>query len=140
MVMASSSHFLRFKDDTPGVLIDFLTLVERGLHAQVTTVRTDKGTEFLNKTLHAYFAKEGIRHETSTARTPEQNSVAERRNRTLVKVARTMLSAAKVPLFFWAEAITTTFFTQNRSLVIPRHEKTPYHIINARKPSVKFFH
>ncbi|GJS83713.1 retrovirus-related pol polyprotein from transposon TNT 1-94 [Tanacetum coccineum] len=51
-----------------------------------------------------------------------------------------MLSAAKVPLFFWAEAIATTSFTQNRSLVIPRHEKTPYHIINARKPSVKFFH
>ncbi|GJT74135.1 retrovirus-related pol polyprotein from transposon TNT 1-94 [Tanacetum coccineum] len=51
-----------------------------------------------------------------------------------------MLSAAKVPLFFWAEAIATTCFTQNRSLVIPRHEKTPYHIINGRKPSVKFFH
>ncbi|GKD83483.1 retrovirus-related pol polyprotein from transposon TNT 1-94 [Tanacetum coccineum] len=51
-----------------------------------------------------------------------------------------MLSVAKVPLFFWAEAIATTCFTQNRSLVIPRHEKTPYHIINGRKPSVKFFH
>ncbi|GJZ52732.1 retrovirus-related pol polyprotein from transposon TNT 1-94 [Tanacetum coccineum] len=134
------THFLRSKDETPGVLIDFLTLVQRGLHAQVTTVRTDKGTEFLNKTLHAYFAKEGIRHETSTARTPEQNGVVERRNRTLVEAARTMLSAAKVPLFFWAEAIATSCFTQNRSLVIPRHEKTPYHIINARKPSVKFFH
>ncbi|GJV24822.1 retrovirus-related pol polyprotein from transposon TNT 1-94 [Tanacetum coccineum] len=134
------THFLRSKDETPGVLIDFLTLVQRGLHAQVTTVRTDKGTEFLNKTLHAYFAKEGIRHETSTARTPEQNGVVERRNRTLVEAARTMLSAAKVLLFFWAEAIATACFTQNRSLVIPRHEKTPYHIINARKPSVKFFH
>ncbi|GKB62381.1 retrovirus-related pol polyprotein from transposon TNT 1-94, partial [Tanacetum coccineum] len=134
------THFLRSKDETPGVLIDFLTLVQRGLHAQVTTVRTDKGTEFLNKSLHAYFAKEGIRHETSTARTPEQNGVVERRNRTLVEAARTMLSAAKVPLFFWAEAIATACFTQNRSLVIPRHEKTPYHIINARKPSVKFFH
>ncbi|GJU39548.1 retrovirus-related pol polyprotein from transposon TNT 1-94 [Tanacetum coccineum] len=134
------THFLRSKDETPAVLIDFLTLVQRGLHAQVRTVRTDKGTEFLNKTLHAYFAKEGIRHETSTARTPEQNGVVERRNRTLVEAARTMLSAAKVPLFFWAEAIATTCFTQNRSLVIPRHEKTPYHIINGQKPSVKFFH
>ncbi|GJV40874.1 retrovirus-related pol polyprotein from transposon TNT 1-94 [Tanacetum coccineum] len=61
-------------------------------------------------------------------------------NRTLVEAARTMISATKVPLFFWAEAIATTCFTQNRSLVIPQHEKTPYHIINARKPSVKFFH
>ncbi|GKE90680.1 retrovirus-related pol polyprotein from transposon TNT 1-94 [Tanacetum coccineum] len=105
------THFLRSKDETPGVLIDFLTLVHRGLHAQVITVRTDKGTEFLNIW-----------------------------NRTLVEAARTMLSAAKFPLFFWAKAIATTCFTQNYSVVIPRHEKTPYHIINARKPSVKFFH
>nr|GFB38653.1 Gag-Pol polyprotein [Tanacetum cinerariifolium]GFB57734.1 Gag-Pol polyprotein [Tanacetum cinerariifolium] len=62
------------------------------------------------------------------------------RNRTLVEAARTMLSAVKVPLFFWAEAIATACFTQNRSLVIPLHEKTPYHIINDRKLSVKFFH
>nr|GFB25065.1 putative ribonuclease H-like domain-containing protein [Tanacetum cinerariifolium] len=61
-------------------------------------------------------------------------------NRTLVEAARTMLSTAKVPLFFWAEAIVTTCFTQNRSLVIPRHEKTPYNIINDRKPLVKLFH
>ncbi|GJT86861.1 integrase, catalytic region, zinc finger, CCHC-type containing protein, partial [Tanacetum coccineum] len=130
------------KDETPAVLIDFLTLVQRGLHAQVTIVQTDKGTEFLNKTLHGYFAKEEIRHKTSTARTHKQNGIVERRNRTLIKVAQTMLSAsaAKVPLFFWAEAIATTCFTQNHSHVIPRHQKTPYHIINARKPSVKFFH
>nr|GEV14863.1 hypothetical protein [Tanacetum cinerariifolium] len=66
--------------------------------------------------------------------------IVKRRNRTLVEAARTMLSVAKVPLFFWAEAIATACFTQNRSLVIPRHEKTPYHIINDRKPSVNFFH
>nr|GEV32520.1 hypothetical protein [Tanacetum cinerariifolium] len=73
-------------------------------------------TEFLNKTLHAYFASEGILHQTSISRTPKQNGFAERRNRTLVEAARTMLSVAKVPLFFWAEAIATTCFTQNRSL------------------------
>nr|GEW15330.1 hypothetical protein [Tanacetum cinerariifolium] len=115
-------------------------LVQRGLHAQVRIIQTDKGTKFLNQTLHAYFASEGIRHQTSVARTPKQNGVVERWNRTLVEAARTMLSAAKVPLFFWAEAIATACFTQNRSLVIPRHEKTPYYIINDRKPSVKFFH
>nr|GFA54425.1 integrase, catalytic region, zinc finger, CCHC-type, peptidase aspartic, catalytic [Tanacetum cinerariifolium] len=57
-------------------------------------------TKFLNKTLHAYFASEGILHQTSVARTPKQNGVVERRNRTLVEAARTMLSAVKVPLFF----------------------------------------
>nr|GEZ82864.1 Gag-Pol polyprotein [Tanacetum cinerariifolium] len=134
------THFLRSKDETPKVLIDFLRLVQRGLQAQVRIVRTDKGTEFLNQTLHAYFAAEGILHQTSVAQTTKQNGVVERRNRTLVEAARTMLSATKVPLFFWAEAISTTCFTQNRSLVIPRHEKTPYHIINDRKPSVKFFY
>nr|GEY41003.1 retrovirus-related Pol polyprotein from transposon TNT 1-94 [Tanacetum cinerariifolium] len=134
------THFLRSKDETPEVLIDFLRLVQRGLHAQVRTVRTDKGMEFLNKTLHAYFAALGITHQTLVARTPEQNGVVKRQNRTLVEVARTMLSTAKVPLFFWAEIISTTCFTQNRSLVIPRHEKTPYHIINEQKPSVKFFY
>nr|GEU33211.1 retrovirus-related Pol polyprotein from transposon TNT 1-94 [Tanacetum cinerariifolium] len=134
------THFLRSKDETPKVIIDFLRLVQRGLHAQVRIVQTNKGTEFLNKTLHAYFASEGINHQTSVARTPEQKGVVKTWNRTLVEAARTMLSAAKVPLFFWAEAIATTCFTQNRSLVIPRHEKTPYHIINDWKPSVKFFH
>nr|GEW75262.1 putative ribonuclease H-like domain-containing protein [Tanacetum cinerariifolium] len=90
--------------------------------------------------LKRIFAQEGIKHRTSTARTPEQNSIVERRNHTLVEATRTMLSAAKVPLFFWDEAIATTCFTQNRSLVIPRHEKTSYHIIDGRKLSVKFFH
>nr|GEV88335.1 reverse transcriptase domain-containing protein [Tanacetum cinerariifolium] len=97
-------------------------------------------TEFLNQTLHAYFTAEWILYQTSVARTPKQNGVVERRNRTLVEADRTMLSATKVLLFFWAKAIATACFTQNRSLVIPRHEKTPYHIINDRKPSVKFFH
>nr|GEZ44456.1 hypothetical protein [Tanacetum cinerariifolium] len=72
------THFLRSKDKTPKVLIDFLRLIQRGLHAQVRIVRTDKGTEFLNKTLHAYFASEGIDHQTSVAQTPKQNGVVER--------------------------------------------------------------
>nr|GEV20775.1 retrovirus-related Pol polyprotein from transposon TNT 1-94 [Tanacetum cinerariifolium] len=83
-----------------------------GLHAQVRTLRADKGTEFLNKTLHAYFTAEGIDHQTFVARTPEQNGVVKRWNRTLVEADRTMVSAAKVPLFFWAKAIATTCFTQ----------------------------
>nr|GEY61098.1 hypothetical protein [Tanacetum cinerariifolium] len=107
-----------------------------GLHAQVITVQTGKDTKFWNKTLHEYFAQEGIQHQTSVARTPGQNDVVERRNHALVEAARTMLSTAKVPLYFWAEEIATSCFTQNRSLVIPRHEKTPYHIINGQKLSI----
>nr|GFD09447.1 putative ribonuclease H-like domain-containing protein [Tanacetum cinerariifolium] len=92
---------LRSKDETPEVLIDFPRLVQRGLHAQVRIVRTDKGTEFLNKTLHAYFSSKGILHQTSVGRTPKQNGVVERRNRTLVEAARTMLSAANVHSQRW---------------------------------------
>ncbi|GKA58707.1 retrovirus-related pol polyprotein from transposon TNT 1-94 [Tanacetum coccineum] len=107
------TYFLRSKDETPKILIDFLKLIQRGLHAKVRTVQTDKDIEFLNKTLHAYFAQEGIEHQMSTARTLEQNSIVERQHRTLVEATRTMISAAKVPLFFWSEAIATTYFTKN---------------------------
>nr|GEW89524.1 hypothetical protein [Tanacetum cinerariifolium] len=79
----------------------------------IRIVRTDKGTKFLNKTLHAYFASEWILYQTSVARTPEQNGVVERWNHTLVEAARTILSITKVHLLFWAEAIATTCFTQN---------------------------
>ncbi|GKE58051.1 retrovirus-related pol polyprotein from transposon TNT 1-94 [Tanacetum coccineum] len=98
------------------------------------------GTEFLNKTLNAFFKEEGIKHQTSIPLTPKQNIIIKRGNRTLVKAARTMLSASKLPLFFWAEAIATACYTQNRSIIIPTHEKTEYHIINDRKPSIKHLH
>nr|GEV83664.1 retrovirus-related Pol polyprotein from transposon TNT 1-94 [Tanacetum cinerariifolium] len=88
------TYFLRSKDETPEVLIDFLRLVQRGLHAQVRIVRTDKGMEFLNKTLHAYFASEGILHQTSIARTPKQNGIVERRNH------RTVTTSNELDLLF----------------------------------------
>ncbi|GKE31475.1 retrovirus-related pol polyprotein from transposon TNT 1-94 [Tanacetum coccineum] len=129
--------FLRSKDETPEVLKDFFTMIQRNLLALVISIRTDRGTKFLNKTLHAFFKEEGIEHRTSTPRTPEHNGVVERRNRTLVEVARTMLSAFKLSLFFWAEAIATAGYTQNKSIIILTYEKTTYHIINDRKPSYK---
>ncbi|GJS83017.1 retrovirus-related pol polyprotein from transposon TNT 1-94 [Tanacetum coccineum] len=105
------THFLRSKDETPKVLKDFLNMIQRNLQALVITVRTDRGTLFLNKTLHAYFKEEGIEHKTSIPRTPEQNGVVERQNRTLVEAARTMLLASKLPLFFWAKTIATACYT-----------------------------
>nr|GEZ07368.1 retrovirus-related Pol polyprotein from transposon TNT 1-94 [Tanacetum cinerariifolium] len=132
--------FLHSKDETPEVLKDFLTMIQKKLQALVVTVRTDRGTEFLNKTLNAFFKEEGIEHQTSTARTPEQNGVVERWNCTLVEAARTMLLASQLPLFFWAEAIETACYTQNRSIIILTHDKTLYHIINDSKPSIKHLH
>ncbi|GJS53583.1 putative ribonuclease H-like domain, reverse transcriptase, RNA-dependent DNA polymerase [Tanacetum coccineum] len=81
-----------------------------------------------------------ISQQFSAARTPQQNGVVERRNRTLVEAARTMLTFANLPLFLWAEAIATACFTQNRSIIHKRFDKTPYELINKRKPNIKFFH
>ncbi|GJR86053.1 retrovirus-related pol polyprotein from transposon TNT 1-94 [Tanacetum coccineum] len=94
-------------DETPEVLKDFLMMIQRNLQALVIFVLTDRGTEFLNKTLNAFFKEEGIDHQTSTPRTPKQNDIVKRQNCTLIEAARTMLSASKLPLFFWAEAIAT---------------------------------
>nr|GEY44394.1 retrovirus-related Pol polyprotein from transposon TNT 1-94 [Tanacetum cinerariifolium] len=88
--------FLRSKDETPKVLKEFITMIQRNLQALVITVRTDRGTKFLNKTLNAFFKEEEIKHQTLTARTLEQNGVIKRQNRTLVEAARTMLTT----LFF----------------------------------------
>ncbi|GKA63442.1 retrovirus-related pol polyprotein from transposon TNT 1-94 [Tanacetum coccineum] len=130
------THFLRTKDEIPEVLKDFLKMIQRNLQAQVITIRTDKGTEFLDKILHAYFKEEGIEHQTSTPRTPEQNGVVERRNRTLIEAARTMLLASKLPLFFWAEARATVCYTQTEpSHHLPNRKYTISTSSMAKKPS-----
>nr|GEW94634.1 integrase, catalytic region, zinc finger, CCHC-type, peptidase aspartic, catalytic [Tanacetum cinerariifolium] len=76
---------------------------------------------------------------TGSTRTPQQNGVMERRIQTLVEAARTMLTFANLPLFLWAEAIATACFTQNRLIIHKRFDKTPYEIMNKRKPNIKFF-
>nr|GEZ48949.1 hypothetical protein [Tanacetum cinerariifolium] len=102
-------------------------------------VRTDNGTEFKNKTLAKFFDEVGITQQFFAARTTQQNSVVERRNRTLVKAARTMLTFANLPSFLWAEAITTACFTQNCLIIHKCFDKTPYELMNKRKPNIKFF-
>ncbi|GJX93018.1 integrase, catalytic region, zinc finger, CCHC-type containing protein, partial [Tanacetum coccineum] len=108
--------------------------------ASVNRKKTDNGTEFVNQTLREYYEKVGISHETSVARSPQQNGVIERRNRTLIEVARTMLIYAKAPLFLWAEAVATACYTQNRSIIRLRHGKTPYELLHDKLPDLLFFH
>nr|GEX67353.1 hypothetical protein [Tanacetum cinerariifolium] len=84
------------------------------LKIPVCRIRTDNGTEFVNQTLRDYYEEVGISHETSVARSPQQNGVVERRNRTLIEAVRTMLIYAQAPLFLWAE--------QNG--VVKRHNRT----------------
>ncbi|GKF31397.1 putative ribonuclease H-like domain-containing protein, partial [Tanacetum coccineum] len=79
-------------------------------------------------------------HEISVARSPQQNGVVERRNRTLIEVARTILIYAKALLFLWAEAVATGCYTQNRSIIRIRHGKTPYELLHDKPPDLSFFH
>ncbi|GJY52532.1 integrase, catalytic region, zinc finger, CCHC-type containing protein [Tanacetum coccineum] len=83
---------------------------------------------------------DSISHQTSVARTPQQNNVVERQNQTLVEAARTMLIFFKAPLFLWVKAIYTACYTQNRSLIRLRYNKTPYELMQDKKPDLSFFH
>ncbi|GJR55071.1 retrovirus-related pol polyprotein from transposon TNT 1-94 [Tanacetum coccineum] len=109
-------------------------------HRRLSHPKLYNGTEFVNQTLREYYEKVGISHETSVARSPQQNGVVERRNRTLIEVARTMLIYAKALLFLWAEAVATACYTQNRSIIRLRHGKTPYELLHDKLPDLSFFH
>nr|GEZ14185.1 retrovirus-related Pol polyprotein from transposon TNT 1-94 [Tanacetum cinerariifolium] len=97
-------HFLRSKDKAPEVIKTFLKRITVLHQSPVIVIRTDNGTEFKNQVLKKYFDSVGIYHQVSSVRTPQQNGVVERRNRTLVEAARTMLNFSRAPLFLWAEA------------------------------------
>ncbi|KAJ9561525.1 hypothetical protein OSB04_006685 [Centaurea solstitialis] len=133
-------EFLRMKSEAPELIIKFIKRIQVLLQLPVRKIRSDNGTEFKNATLDAYLTSVGISHNFSGAYTPQQNGVVERRNRTLVEAARTMLAYSGLPLTFCAEAVSTACFTQNRTIITKRFKKTPYHIINRRVPNVKFFH
>nr|GEX43475.1 integrase, catalytic region, zinc finger, CCHC-type, peptidase aspartic, catalytic [Tanacetum cinerariifolium] len=106
----------------------------------VHRIRNDNGTEFVNQTLRDYYEEVGISHETSVARSSQQNGFVERCNRTLIEAARTMLIYAQAPLFLWAEVVATACFTQNRSIIRLRHGKTPYEPLHSKLPDLSFFH
>nr|GEZ95580.1 retrovirus-related Pol polyprotein from transposon TNT 1-94 [Tanacetum cinerariifolium] len=132
-------RFLCIKDETPAVFKKFLKNSQLALKATVRTVRTDNGTEFVNKTLTDLFESVGITHQTSVPRSPLQNDVVKRQNRTLMEVARTMLIFAKAPLFLWAEAVASAYYTLNRSLIHTLYGKTYYELLKGKKPDLKYF-
>ncbi|GJW74636.1 ribonuclease H-like domain-containing protein [Tanacetum coccineum] len=133
-------YFLCTKDEAPDMIIDFVNQVQRNLKAQILTIRTHNGTEYKNEKLLAFYAKLGIVHQTSIARTTQQNGVVERQNRTLVEAARTMLIFSKALKFLWAEVIAIACFTQNCSIVHTWYNKIPYELILERKPNIQYFH
>ncbi|GJS13727.1 putative ribonuclease H-like domain-containing protein [Tanacetum coccineum] len=102
--------FLAYKDETYDMLHDLIVGLENRLRHKVKTIRCDHGTEFKNQLMNEFCAKKGIKREYSIARTPQQNGVAERKNRTLIEAARTMLADSLLPIQFWAEAVNTACY------------------------------
>ncbi|GJU79318.1 putative ribonuclease H-like domain-containing protein [Tanacetum coccineum] len=107
--------FMATNDETSGILKSFITEVENLIDQRVKVIRYDIGTEFKNKEMNQFCERKGIKREFSVARTPQQNRVAERKNRTLIEAARTMLVDFKLPTTFWAEAVDTACYVQNRA-------------------------
>ncbi|KAJ9565707.1 hypothetical protein OSB04_001673 [Centaurea solstitialis] len=132
--------FLRSKSDAPEEIILFVRKMEKLNNLTVRSIRSDHGTEFKNSTLETFFDQKGISQNFSSVRTPQQNGVAERRNRTLIEAARSMLSEANLATQFWAEAVNTACYTYNKSLIVKRFRRTPYELFRNRKPSIEHLH
>nr|GEU69570.1 retrovirus-related Pol polyprotein from transposon TNT 1-94 [Tanacetum cinerariifolium] len=131
--------FLISKDETPEVVIKYLQQIQVGLNKTVQYIRTDNGTKLVNQTLTDYYERIGIFHQKTVPKTPQQNGVVERRNHTLIEDARTMLIFSKALMFLWAEAVATSCYTQNQSLIHTRDNKTPYELVHNKKPDLTFF-
>nr|GEY79850.1 retrovirus-related Pol polyprotein from transposon TNT 1-94 [Tanacetum cinerariifolium] len=132
------TFFLRTKDETSSILKNLITEIENLKDLKVKIIRSDNGREFKNQDMNEFCTKKGIRREFSNARTPQQNGVAERKNRTVIEAAITMLADAKLPVTFWAEAVNTTYYVQTKVLVNKSQNKTPYELFNSRIPAIGF--
>ncbi|KAK1629743.1 hypothetical protein QYE76_004058 [Lolium multiflorum] len=128
---------LKSKDETHREFITFAKKAQRTYESEIKAIRTDNGTEFKNYTMQEFVDDEGIKHEFSAPYTPQQNGVVERKNRTIIEMARTMLSEFNSPHNFWGEAISTVHYS-NRLFLRPLHNKTPYELLTGNKPNVTY--
>nr|GEV43076.1 hypothetical protein [Tanacetum cinerariifolium] len=126
------------KDETTHILKTFNTGLENQLSLKVNVIKSDNRIEFKNSDLNQFCGIKGIKREFSVPRTPQQNGIAERKNKTLIEAARTMLADSLLPIPFWAEAVNTACFVQNRVLVTKPHNKTSYELLHGRTPSIGF--
>ncbi|GKA07650.1 putative ribonuclease H-like domain-containing protein [Tanacetum coccineum] len=130
--------FLAKKDETSDILKTFIRQIENQLNQKVKIIRSDNGTEFKNRVMLEFCREKGIKQEFSNARTPQQNGVAERMNKTLIEAARTMLADSHLPTTFWAEAVNTACYTFNRVRVTKPQNKTPYELLFGHKPILSY--
>ncbi|KAK1650395.1 hypothetical protein QYE76_068200 [Lolium multiflorum] len=129
---------LKSKDETHREFIIFAKKAQRMYESEIKAIRTDNGTEFKNYTMQEFVDDEGIKHEFSAPYTLQQNGVVERKNRTIIEMARTMSSEFNSPHNFLVEAISTVVHYSNRLFLRPLHNKTPYELLTGNKPNVMY--
>ncbi|GJU57366.1 putative ribonuclease H-like domain-containing protein [Tanacetum coccineum] len=130
--------FLATKDETSGILKTFITSIENQINHNVKIIKYDNGTEFKNNDMNQFYGMKGIKREFSVTKTPQQNRVAERKNRILIEASRTMLADLLLPATFWAEVVNTACYVQNSVLVTKPHNKTPYELLHGSGPDWLF--
>src|ERR1044071_860365 len=129
-------YFLKAKSEAFENFKKFKTLMGNQSGKKVKALRTDRGGEFLSKEFTEYCEEAGIKRELTAPYTPEQNGVAERKNRTVVEMARSMLKAKGMPNEFWCEAVATAVYVLNISPTRAVEGKTPYEAWKGNKPSI----
>ncbi|GJV21233.1 putative ribonuclease H-like domain-containing protein [Tanacetum coccineum] len=130
--------FLATKDETSGILQNFIRQIENQLNHRVKIIKSYNGTKFKNRDMLEFCENKGIKQEYSNARTLQQNGVAERMNRTLIEAVRTMLADSLLPTTFWAEAVSTACYIFNRVRVTKPQNKTPYELLFGHKPIISY--
>lgn len=130
-------NILKNKSEVFNKFVEWKTLIENQYNTKIKSIRSDNGGEYTSNQFESYLQKEGIKHQKTIPQTPEQNGVSERMNRTLTEAIRTMLSESKLPKSFWAEALSTAVYIRNRCPAAALKNKTPYEVLNDRKPDVK---
>lgn len=129
-------YFLKAKSDTLSTFKRFKNLVENQAGCKIKKLRTDRGTEYLSREFTTFLEANGIERQLIAAYSPQQNRVSERRNRSLVEMARAMIKAKDLPLKFWAEAVYTAAYIQNRTSSRAIENKTPFEGWNGTKPTL----
>lgn len=129
-------RFLGQKSETFENFEKLVHLIENQSEFKIKTIRSDRGTEFINKNFLSFCEGKGIKHQYSVARTPEQNGVVERKNRSLIEMTRTMLCDSSLPRYFWAEAMNTACYIINRTTIRAKTDKTSYELWKGRKPAL----
>ena len=117
----------------------FKALIENQTEKKIKILRTENGTEYESNEFHDFCKEAGIKRETTTPYTPEQNGVAERKNPTIVKVVLVMLHDQRLPKFLWAEAAYTAVYVQNQCLHQALGSKAPEEMFTNKKPDVSHF-